>query len=99
MKYLEFWENLENLLKVKSNFITINQKKPFEAKITLDGVAVTSDTIKNKREIKKEEFKKIWILSLKLSDSEALKPGSYQKDTLNASYIVTLMDEVFNPKK
>ena len=63
MKYLEFWENLENLLKVKSNFITINQKKPFEAKITLDGVAVTSDTIKNKREIKKEEFKKIWILS------------------------------------
>jgi hypothetical protein len=97
LKFIEFWGKLENLLRTKSDFVTLEQHKPFEAKLAIEAVAVTSDTIKDKRIIKKEEFHKIWFLSKDLSESEAMKPGSYQKNTLNASYIVTLIDAVLNP--
>ena len=39
MKFDEFWTELDELLSSTSNFVTIHDKVPFEAKKAIDAIA------------------------------------------------------------
>ena len=98
MKFDEFWTELDELLSSTSNFVTIHDKVPFEAKKAIDAIRIDSDTITVPRVIKKEEFVKVYRSSLDVLESERFHPGNYAKITQNASYIVTLFDHIMNQR-
>ena len=91
MNFDEFWAKLTDLLRTKHDFSTTDQGKDFDARNAIDEISITPSSSRDKRGIKKEEFRKIWFASKKLPKESYLKPGTYSKDTRHASYIVTLM--------
>ena len=98
MKFEEFWNNLNELLQTKRDFVTIRDEKPFKITPSIDAIRVDSDTISTPRNISKEEFIKVYRASLDILESERFHPGNYSKITQNASYIVTLFDHIMNQK-
>ena len=98
MKFDEFWTKLDELLSSKSDFVTIHDKIPFEAKRATNAIRIDSNTITTPRVITKEEFVKVYRSSLDVLESERFHPGNYSKITQNASYIVTLFDHIMNQK-
>ena len=98
MKFEEFWNNLNELLQTKRDFVTIRDEKPFKITPSIDAIRVDSDTISTPRNISKEEFIKVYRASLDVLESEKFHPGNYSKITQNASYIVTLFDHIINQR-
>ena len=98
MKFEEFWNNLNELLQTKRDFVTIRDEKPFKITPSIDAIRVDSDTISTPRNISKEEFIKVYRASLDVLESEKFHPGNYSKITQNASYIVTLFDHIMNQR-
>ena len=98
MKFEEFWNNLNELLQTKRDFVTIHDEKPFKITPSIDAIRVDSDTISTPRNISKEEFIKVYRASLDVLESEKFHPGNYSKITQNASYIVTLFDHIMNQR-
>ncbi len=96
MKFEEFWSNLDSLLLEKREFTTLHDNKTFEARRAIDAIRIDSDTISQPRVIKKEEFVKIWRLSLDFPKEERFHPSHYSKSSLNASYILALFHEIMN---
>ena len=91
IKFEDFWNQLSKLLLERHDFETIDQNKKFEARNSIQSVAITPESSGKKRVIKYEEFVTVWRLSKKLSKDQFLKPSNYTNDTQNSSYIVTLM--------
>jgi len=94
MRFDGFWEKRKELLRAKNNFVTLDRGKEFEARNTVDGIVVIPESSGKKRPVKEEEFRKIWKLCKDSPKEIRFKPGEYQLNTLNASYIITLMIEV-----
>jgi hypothetical protein len=96
MKFEEFWINLSELMTTKRDFVTIHDQKPFKVTPSIDAFRIDSDTISTPRVIKKEEFIKVWQASKDYPEENRFHPGNYSKISQNASYIVTLFDEIQN---
>lgn len=94
MKFVEFWAELDSLLLEKNDYVTLHDNRSFEARRAIDAVRVDSDTISTPRLIKKEEFAKIWRLSLDYPKETRFHPGNYTMNTQNASYILALFNEI-----
>jgi len=98
MDFQEFWIQLTELMTVNRDFETLRDQKSFKITPSIDAIRVDSGTISTPRVIKKEEFLKVWRASQEYMDSEKFHPGNYSKITQNASYIVTLFDQILNQK-
>ena len=98
MDFQEFWTGLSELMATKRDFETIHDQKPFHITPSKEAIRVDSDTISTPRVVKREEFLKVWRASQEYMDSEKFHPGNYSKITQNASYIVTLFDQILNQK-
>ena len=96
MNFQEFWTGLSELMTTKRDFVTIHDQKSFKVTPSIEAVRVDSDTISTPRVIKKEEFIKVWQASRDYSEDNRFHPGNYSKISQNASYIVTLFDEIQN---
>jgi hypothetical protein len=98
MKFEEFWNNLNELLQTKRDFVTIHDKKPFQITPSKDAIRVDSDTISTPCVIKKEEFFKVYRASLNIYEFDRYHPGNYTKITKNDSYIITLFNYIMNQR-
>ncbi len=68
----KFWSRLDLLLLVKSYFIMLYDQKPFETR-AIDAVRIYSNSLKQPRITKKEEFRKIWLLSKDIMQEKLLQ--------------------------
>jgi len=97
MDFQEFWTGLSELMATKRDFETIHDQKPFHITPSKEAIRVDSDTIKTPRVVKKQEFLKVYRASKEHPD-DPFHPGHYSKLTVNASYIVTLFEQIKNMK-
>ncbi|MGY5144412.1 MAG: hypothetical protein ACW9XH_08020 [Candidatus Nitrosopumilus sp. bin_32a] len=91
IKFEEFWSQLSKLLLERHDFETIDQNKKFEARNSIQAIAITPESSGEKRTVKHEEFVSVWRLARTLPKDQFLKPSNYTNVTRNSSYIVTLM--------
>jgi hypothetical protein len=96
MEFYKVWESIESVLENKRNFTTLIDGKEFEARRAINAVRIDSVTVTQPRVIGKEEFQKIWNIFKDLDDDKKYHPGNYSKNTVNASYILTIFAEIFN---
>jgi len=94
MNFDEFWQKRRDLLRAKHDFVTLDRGKGFEARNTVDGIVVIPESSGKKRPVKEEEFRKIWRLCKDSPKEVRFRPGEYQRTTVNASYIITIMKQV-----
>jgi len=99
LKFDEFWQKRRDLLRAKNNFATFTRGDEFEAKNTVDGIVVIPTSTGKKRPVRMEEFHKIWDLCKDSPIEIRFKPGEYQFNTRNASYILTIMKEIIGNTK
>jgi len=92
MKYDDFREELKSFLVTKQTIQTSKQGKEFDAVYSVPEVIITPFSSGKERPININDFWKIWKLARDLPKHEQLRPGNYQTDTVNASYILTLID-------
>jgi hypothetical protein len=99
MKFEEFWASLVTNLKTNHDFVTLTQGKPFEARNAIAAIVITPESTGYKRVIKKDEFRKIWNMAKTFSDEQVYNTSNYQKDSVNISYIFTLIKHVIGDQK
>ena len=99
MKLDQFWSKLEKL----SRPITLKtraRKQEFE--LLYDSrygdVVVTPFATKMPRHILRQDFERVWN-KFKQIDGDSFRPGYYQRDTLNASYILVMMEHFLAGEK
>ena len=90
MKYDDFRTELKSFLLSKKIIQTLKQDKEFEAFYKAPEVIVIPTSTGRERPININEFHKIWQIAKNLPKHEQFNPVNYLKDTVNASYILTL---------
>ena len=91
MKYDDFRIKLKSFLSTQQTIQTPKQSKEFDAVYSAPEVIITPLSSGKERIININEFWKIWRLAKDLPKHERLHPIHYQTDTMNASYILTLI--------
>jgi len=92
MKYDDFREELKSFLATKQTIQTSKQEKEFDAVYSVPEVIITPASSGKQRPININDFYKIWNIAKTLPKHEQLHPKNYQTDTMNASYILTLIE-------
>ena len=92
MKYDDFKEELKSFLATKQTLQTSTQDKEFDAVYSAPEVVITPISSGIERPIHINDFYKIWKIAKTLPKHEQLHTKNYQTDTMNASYILTLIE-------
>jgi|SRR6185312_16051293 len=93
MKFEEFWQELGRKIS-QLNLQTLDQKKEFLCQYRVGEVLITPFSSNESRPVDKSQFQRVWRRACKLSSEEQFKPGAYSDITVNASYIIALIDYI-----
>lgn len=99
MKFDDFWQSVIKKLAVPTTLATLDQSKPFRCRYYADDIIVTPESTERERPIDKTQFQKVWKRACRLVAQDQFKPGTYQDLTVNASYIVTVMNHMLKQEK
>lgn len=99
MKYDDFRSELKFFLSSQKMIQTLKQGKEFEAIYKYPEVIVIPSLTRRERPININEFHKIWQMAKNLPKHEQFNPVNYTKDTVNASYILTLFKLILKEEK
>lgn len=96
MKQKECWKKILKKLDIGKTFLTLHNDDNFSANTYYNLILVIPHSTRKIRYIKNDEFSRVWKHGLTLDLKERLHPGKYGKidgkSTVNASYIITLID-------
>lgn|SRR5574341_854878 len=92
MKFEDFWKRIQKDTG-KLTLYTRARKQEFTVSYDAhyDDVVVTPESTKMPRHIFRKDFERVWE-KFKDIEGDAYRPGYYQRDTHNASYILTIME-------
>ncbi len=93
MKFEEFWQALGRMPSSQS-LQTLDQNKEFLCQYRIGEVLITPYSSNDPRPVDKTQFQRVWRRACKLSTGEQFKPGVYSDITVNASYIVALINHI-----
>ena len=96
MNFNEFWQLLSAELKTRNKFQTMEQSKQFEARMSgNNAVTITPESTRKSRDVKINEFMKIWRIGKTLSRSTRYVSvnGRYSQ-FWSPVYVCTLIDHI-----